>query len=251
VKKRDTWIASLASVALIGGSLALTSAAFAQSFSGSATGSVEERDFVARGRVTYFDVATSVRHSQSGWGGSGWSGGAGDNLLRLINTELTPNVVTPTGIEGESDCAMIYVFDDAQELEECCGCPISSNGMLTISTIDNLTSNPVNAGADLANGVIKVVAADENGSPTAKPFGVCDPANEYDLEPGVIEGWMTHVESTASNIGPGFGFVSTTGVHPLTEFSAFTFTLGRLANLCNANVANGTGVGVCSCGLGS
>ena len=39
----------------------------------------------------------------------------GDNVMRLINTT------------GQDMCALIYVFDDDEQLGECCGCPLTAN----------------------------------------------------------------------------------------------------------------------------
>jgi hypothetical protein len=83
----------------------------------------------------------------------------GDTIIRLIN----PNGAANTGITGESEqpvCAMIYVFDDDEEMAACCGCPLSSAGLLTFSVAHNLTANGIftNDG-DLGNGVIAMVAA--------------------------------------------------------------------------------------------
>jgi len=60
---------------------------------------------------------------------------------------------------------MLYVFDDFEELQTCCGCPITPDGLRTLSTINDLTSNfGVNKG-DLAAGVIKLVSSQENFAP--------------------------------------------------------------------------------------
>ena len=57
-----------------------------------------------------------------------------DDIVRIIDTnvsELTPPL-----------CAMVYVFDEFQEMQECCGCPLSAGARLDLS-VDGLTSNPV------------------------------------------------------------------------------------------------------------
>src|ERR1700681_525549 len=40
-------------------------------------------------------------------------------------------------------CAMIYVFDQDQQLSECCGCVETHNGLRTLSVRRDLTSNPL------------------------------------------------------------------------------------------------------------
>jgi hypothetical protein len=38
-------------------------------------------------------------------------------------------------------CAMIYVFDDDEEMVECCGCPLSSADVQYFSVAHDLTAN--------------------------------------------------------------------------------------------------------------
>ena len=49
---------------------------------------------------------------------------------------------TPALTRGET-CAMIYVFDTAQNLQSCCGCPITADGLLTLQISVNLAPNVV------------------------------------------------------------------------------------------------------------
>jgi hypothetical protein len=78
--------------------------------------------------------------------------------------------VNPNGsansLVGGSDqpvCAMIYVFDDDQEMGECCGCPLTPAQLASFSVENNLTSDwglrggP--EGGDHGNGTIAIVAA--------------------------------------------------------------------------------------------
>ena len=106
----------------------------------------------------------------------GAPGGAGDNILTLINPSgsANPNL----GGAGTDTCAMIYVFDDDEEMGECCGCPISPAGIKTCSVEHDLTSNwgiAAAEGRDNANGAIAIVAAASNvayvtGSPSNGQF---------------------------------------------------------------------------------
>src|ERR1019366_9464137 len=91
-------------------------------------------------------------------------GGNGDNIIRLIN----PNGSANPHIGGLSQpvCAMIYVFDDDEEMGECCGCPLTSAQLATFSVESNLTSNWAlrggTEGGDHGNGAIATVAAAQN-----------------------------------------------------------------------------------------
>lgn len=78
-------------------------------------------------QVTYYD--------------NNWGNGAplDAGTIRIINPGLTGSPVSPT--QGTL-CANIYVFDDTQEMIECCSCPVTANGLLTIS-VQDLTENPL------------------------------------------------------------------------------------------------------------
>jgi hypothetical protein len=59
-------------------------------------------------------------------------------------------------------CAEIYVFDVSQGLQECCGCPVSTNGLLTLNITSDLASSAVafpDSGI-LTDGVIRIVSED-------------------------------------------------------------------------------------------
>jgi hypothetical protein len=70
---------------------------------------------------------------------SGNPSGAGDNILTLINPNGSAN--SNLGSSSSNTCAMIYVFDDDQEMGECCGCPLTPAGVETFSVANDFTSN--------------------------------------------------------------------------------------------------------------
>lgn len=106
--------------------------------------------------------------------------GAPDATLRIINdggfTNGNPYSYTLT--------AGIYVFDDSQELTECCYCDVSPDGLLSESVRTQLTANPI-TGKVPTRGVIKVVS-----------YWSTD--NVYLLEPG-LRAWATHIQSSGKN----------------------------------------------------
>jgi hypothetical protein len=89
----------------------------------------------------------------------------GDNVLRLID----PNGCGNAGVCGSVTdlCAMFYVFDDDQEMGECCGCPITPGGLNTYSVRDQLVNNWALPSQDNSRGTIVVVSSNINdpGSP--------------------------------------------------------------------------------------
>lgn len=152
--------------------------------------------------------------------------GAPDATVRIDNpgTDNTANL-----------CAMIYVFDNDQQLSECCGCITTANGLRTLSVGKNLTGNPL-TGVKSNNGVIKIVSALPNNSP-------CDPTSGYTLAPELRE-WASHVQN---KVGTAFPITE-------TEFSAATLSEEELEfNLieqCSFAQRLGSGHAICSCGTG-
>ena len=150
--------------------------------------------------------------------------GAPDATVRIDNP----------GVAGGNLCAMIYVFDNDQQLSECCGCLTTPDGLATLSLKKDLNSNPL-TGVKSNNGVIKVVASELNGYP-------CDPT--YDVLPTPnLRVWATHVENKVGS------------AYPITETESSDSFLGgiELYNLqaeCTFVGILGSGHGICTCGTG-
>jgi uncharacterized protein YjdB len=161
--------------------------------------------------VNYFDLASAQKSG-------------GDGTVRLVNPGLT----------GGTLCTMIYVFDENQELSECCGCTVSDSGLRTLSLSTDLTNNPL-TGQKPRRGAIKVVPSD----PTPNPQ--CDPGS---LSPaGVILGWGSSVQT----------FPDGTFQVSETRFDQAPLSDGEsnaLVNECNFLRQLGSGQGICSCGSG-
>jgi len=94
--------------------------------------------------------------SGGGYGGPGHSGGDGDALVRIVNVgNFSAGLTQPGDL-----CANIFVFDAIQQLQECCDCFVSANGVRTLSVINDLTSNPAFNGAKMSLGAIKIIGSD-------------------------------------------------------------------------------------------
>jgi hypothetical protein len=150
---------------------------------------------------------------------------APDANVNLVNSGLT----------GGDLCAMVYVFDSGQEMNECCGCSVSQDaGMKTLSVNNDLTSNTL-TGVKLTMGVIRVVPADLASNPTCNA-GTVTPS-------GLVLPWATHIQSFSP------GTFSTTEVdselRPLSKDE-----LSALESDCAFIQKLGSGHGVCTCGSG-
>jgi hypothetical protein len=152
--------------------------------------------------------------------------GAPDATVRIDNP----------GTDGTANlCAMIYVFDNDQQLTECCGCEVTANGLRTLSVGKNLTNNPL-TGVVSNNGVIKIVSSTINNSP-------CEPASGVEPTPSV-RAWASHIQN---KVGSAYPVTE-------TEFSDATLSAAELGfNLqeqCFFAERLGSGHGICSCGTG-
>jgi hypothetical protein len=201
-------------------------------------------------QASYFDVSSSFTKSQQGYGGPGHSGGDGDALVRIVDTA---GGVSPT----DNRCANIYVFDDDQEMQECCSCPLSPDSLKTISVINDLTSNPQFA-SPLGVGVIKILTSNfttpasciSGGNGVPGTAGSLTAANlTYGLDAS-----SSHTESMASNnpgFVPPFGFVTSTSVEhfrfSVLDVAEFT----QLTAICLNIELHASGRGICTCGIGS
>ena len=65
--------------------------------------------------------------------------GAPDSTLRIVNDGYSGNL-----------WASFYVFDDSQELQECCSCRVSADGLLSESVNNELLANPLTSKANHA-----------------------------------------------------------------------------------------------------
>jgi len=103
--------------------------------------------------------------------------GAPDSTVRIIND----------GDTGGNLWASIYVFDDSQELQECCSCEVTPDGLLSESVNVNLTANAL-TGKKPTRGVIKVISS-SSSDPTAD-------------EPTTgLRVWSTHVQRATATAG--------------------------------------------------
>ncbi len=153
-----------------------------------------------------------------------------DSTLRVIN----PGTVgTPMSPGHGTICADIYVFDATQEMVECCSCPITANGILQLSLLNDLTQNPLTGFPAPNSGVIKIVSDDARNCDETAPV----PTPE-------LLSWQTHTQQPV----PG------TYVTTEDEFQAAYLAEGELRFLgqaCAFVQYLGSGKGVCHCGTAS
>lgn len=159
------------------------------------------------------------------------------NYFSNANTPGAPDATVRgdnPGLTYGNLCAMVYVFDQDEQLTECCGCVLSHTDLRTWSVNGDLTSNPL-TGKKSTTGVIKIVAAAVNNFP-------CDPTGNVTPTANLRE-WATHIQN---KVGTAYPITE-------TEFSDSTLGPAELVNLqaqCSFVVLLGSTQGVCTCGTG-
>ncbi|MGA8216584.1 MAG: Ig-like domain-containing protein [Candidatus Sulfotelmatobacter sp.] len=151
------------------------------------------------------------------------------------HTSGTPDAtvrLTNPGITGGNLCAQIYVFDQDQQLSECCGCLVSRDGLLTLSVNTDLTGNPL-TGSKSKNGVVKIVSADASGNASCNPSSIAPDAS--------LAAWSTNIQKQNAS---SFAITETSfQLGPLGDDE-----LAALQSQCSFSSTLGSGQGVCSCG---
>jgi hypothetical protein len=156
--------------------------------------------------------------------------GAPDGTLRVTNTGAT----VANGV-SENLYTAIYVFDDSEEMQECCSCVVTPDGLLSESVNKELTNNTV-TGIKPTRGIIKVIG-------TTSP----DPSSITTIAHG-LAGWMTQVQGSQVNLATSkWSGPFTISQSPLTQSTLTAAELSVLDSTCGYAIILGSGRGTCSC----
>ena len=157
--------------------------------------------------------------------------------------------------EGET-CAMIYVFNDAQAMQACCGCPVTADGLLTLNITVQLAANPVATGTLLHDGTIRILSSLPNDTPPAPgdslpSYEFCDSATSVCCDPTAANTGFTL--TPANELVAWGGHIQTTQITE-TEFMAdvpdATELNDGLPEACDDIVRLGSSQGTCTCPAG-
>jgi hypothetical protein len=187
-----------------------------------------------------------------------------DAIVRLVNPNGGPDGLFST--EEHPVCAMIYVFDDDQEMQACCGCPVSSAGLLTLSSNRDLRANIIGESLiDPTLGWIDVVPARENAASSsgsgnnqgcfAEQSGACNGGCDPTSNPGYeVDAQDTLLGSISrsqfvSSQNPGNPTIGVTEVPLPIDQPRDPRNLTYEQAECGALVGNGSGAGTCHCPL--
>lgn len=154
--------------------------------------------------------------------------------IGAAGTDATIRITNP-GTTGQDLCAMTYVFDNDQQMTECCGCLISPDGLRTFSLNKNLLNNPL-TGVPSTSGSIMFLTADHATNSS------CNPATP--TPSGVADAWGTHLQNLSKTQS-----IVTEGAF---SFTPLTPTLSSaLQSQCSFVQQLGSGHGTCTCGTGN
>jgi len=168
----------------------------------------------------------------------------GDSVVNITNTGAHGAGLgsgTSASVTG-AICANVYVYSPDEEVVSCCSCPVTPNGLVSLSAKSDLINNPLTRGTPTSI-VIKLVA-------TAPVGGSCNNSALLAGTPTLVPGmaaWGTTIHANTSAAAGTYG-VTETAFTPSTLTDA---ELARLAYGCGVVANVGSGFGVCnSCRLG-
>ena len=196
---------------------------------------------------------------------------AGDNIVRLINPL---GIEPPLATESANTCAMIYVFNNDEEMVSCCGCSLSPQKLLSLSVENNLTSNAltsqVGSNRPPSIGILNIVSVLPNAPLPSNPLRNNPPSNGQGcpkVQSAACNGGCDPTESPGYQVSTNFsfqntelngyivhntllpGYLDTLPEVPFANTGSDPETMAFLENLCGAIVAdNQNGVGICNCG---
>jgi hypothetical protein len=164
----------------------------------------------------------------------------GDSVINITNTgarDAGNTAGTSAAITG-AICVNAYAFSPDEQMVACCSCPVTPNGLVSLSVRNDLTSNTLTP-ATPTSIVVKLVATVPVGGSCTNSAAALSLAG---LSPG-LAAWGTKIHAFAGGTG---------GTE--TAFAGAILSQGelnRLRSLCNFIIGNGSGFGICrSCRLG-
>jgi hypothetical protein len=161
-----------------------------------------------------------------------------DSTFHIVNPGTQVTEVDSNGKPLNGDlCADIYVYNNDEQVVECCGCRLTPDSERTLSLNTDLLANPINPKEVTTDGVIKIVSTRPNSSNQCDPTGDTGPTR-LALE---VQAWATHIQTNANNPETEEEFAS-------AHLSPFELQYDQ--RLCSAIRTSGSRKGICTCGYG-
>jgi hypothetical protein len=168
----------------------------------------------------------------------------GDSVINLTNTGARGaglQAGTSVSITG-SICVNVYAFSPDEQMISCCTCPVTPNGLRSLSVVNDLINNTLTPAVPTSV-VVKLLASAPVG-------GGCNAAAPGPLTSGLLA-WGSTLKASP---GGGYEVVETPFLPATLSGPGTAPNIGefqRLVQLCTFIQANGSGFGICdSCQLG-
>jgi hypothetical protein len=110
--------------------------------------------------------------------------------IQYYDVRAQDDTIHAVNPEDYNICAQYYVFDNLQEMQECCSCLITHDGFEVVSVKRNLTANPSH-GSSLTKGVIEIITALPNNLGRCAVTQADNVSFEANIAP-TIRAWITH-----------------------------------------------------------
>lgn len=175
----------------------------------------------------------------------------GDSTVNITNTGANGAQLNGPGFGSPAGnvCVNVYAFSPDEQLVACCSCPITPNGLVSLSVVSDLVSNTL-TGLRPNSVVIKLVSTAAGptftGTACTNSAATAGDANTFPLASGVLA-WSTTLHVQA--VGPP-AVLGLTEV-PFRSASLSREELASITGRCTAIIGNGSTFGVCrSCRAG-
>src|SRR5271166_4945483 len=149
----------------------------------------------------------------------------GDSFVNFTNSGATVS----NGV-SQNICINLYTFDPQEELISCCTCIVTPNGLVSLSVVKSLISNPLTP-AIPTSVVIKAVAS----------TGVCNASAVAGLAHGLLA-WGTTLHQNTSTAAPSYAVTET--AFSYADLSAAELT--HITSYCGFIQGDGSGFGICA-----
>ena len=166
----------------------------------------------------------------------------GDSVINITNSGARGAGLAAgtTAATTGAICVNVYAFSPDEQMISCCSCPVTPNGLVSLSTRRDLVNNTLTPAVPTSI-VVKLLASTPTGTGTCAGSAAAPGA----LTSGMLAfGTTVHVGAAAGSDAA----ITETQFLPATLSAG---ELGRLTSLCTFINANGSGFGICStCRLG-
>ena len=169
--------------------------------------------------------------------------GGGDSFINITNNGALSTVTTQSGTTAAvpgAVCANVYAFDPGEELLSCCSCPVTPDGLVSLSAQKDLLANALYNVTPSSISITLVATAPVTNScvNAASTVGTASLV-------GGLSAWSTTLHSNTSA-----STLSATEV-PFQQATISQAELARLAQVCAFAQQQGSNFGICNSCPGS